>query len=115
MVGFHATRKKARVVSRATGAVKQDRLCVEDGNGAGRLSAKTAHQGRISYWHFALTSAPILFGLATAGPLVLVSFCGHFVVLPHSQQIDRHLVQFVHRVCRIEQRRVESGDFFNGF
>jgi hypothetical protein len=48
-------------------------------------------------------------------PLVFVSFCGHFVVLPHSQQIDRHLVQFVHRVCRIEQRRVESGDFFNGF
>jgi hypothetical protein len=58
MVGFHATHKEARVVSRATGAVKQNRLCVEEGNGAGHQSAKTAHNGRISYWHFALTSVP---------------------------------------------------------
>jgi len=36
-------------------------------------------------------------------PLVFVSFCGHFVVLPHSQQIDRHLVHLVHLICRIEQ------------
>ena len=34
MVGFHAARKKARVVSRAEGAVKQDRLCVKGSHGA---------------------------------------------------------------------------------
>src|SRR5438067_6787284 len=49
-------------------------------------------------------------------PLVFVSFCGHFVVLPHSQQIDCHLVHLVHLVCRLLlEKKNESGDFFNGF
>jgi hypothetical protein len=49
MVGCDAAPKSEENVGPATGAVKQNRLCVEDGNGADRLSAKTAHQGRISY------------------------------------------------------------------
>jgi hypothetical protein len=46
MVGFHATRKKARVVSRAEGAVKQNRLCVEGRSWASCLSAKTSQAER---------------------------------------------------------------------